>query len=119
MIDLALFRRPAFVGAQTTAFAISASMFAMFLYLTLYLQNILGLSPLADGALLPAARAVSFFAAPLAGRLSRACRFARCSACGLALNAIAMWSMSRVNAGLELDGAVARLPARAASGSAS
>ena len=49
MIDLALFRRPAFVGAQTTAFAISSSMFAMFLYLTLYLQNILGLSPLETG----------------------------------------------------------------------
>src|SRR3954467_5697430 len=35
MIDLSLFKRPAFVGAQTTAFTISASMFAMFLYLTL------------------------------------------------------------------------------------
>ena len=42
MVDLTLFRRPAFVGAQTTAFAISSSMFAMFLYLTLFLQNILG-----------------------------------------------------------------------------
>src|SRR5438874_1893593 len=41
MVDLALFKRPAFVGAQITAFAISSSMFAMFLYLTLYLQNIL------------------------------------------------------------------------------
>src|SRR3954469_20021043 len=49
MIDLSLFKRPAFVGAQTTAFTISASMFAMFLYLTLYLQNILGLSPLETG----------------------------------------------------------------------
>ena len=39
MIDLALFTRPAFVGAQVTAFAISSSMFAMFLYLTLYLQR--------------------------------------------------------------------------------
>src|SRR3954471_10140232 len=46
MIDLALFRRPAFDGAQTTAFTISASTFAMFLYLTLYLQNILHLSPI-------------------------------------------------------------------------
>src|SRR6478736_308414 len=49
MVDLTLFRRPAFVGAQTTAFTISASMFAMFLYLTLYLQNILGLTPLQTG----------------------------------------------------------------------
>ena len=56
MIDLALFGRPAFVGAQMTAFAISSSMFAMFLYLTLYLQNILGLSPLETG--------VRFFRSP-------------------------------------------------------
>ena len=49
MVDLTLFTRPAFVGAQTTAFTISSSMFAMFLYLTLYLQNILGLSPLQTG----------------------------------------------------------------------
>ena len=41
--------RPAFIGAQIAAFAISSSMFAMFLYLTLYLQNILGLSPLQAG----------------------------------------------------------------------
>src|SRR3954451_13457034 len=31
MVDLNLFARPAFVGAQTTAFSISSSMFAMFL----------------------------------------------------------------------------------------
>src|SRR3954463_13376117 len=70
MVDLTLFRRPAFVGAQTTAFAISASMFAMFLYLTLYLQNILGLSPLQTGLRFLPLSIVSFFAAPIAGRLS-------------------------------------------------
>src|SRR3984893_1320735 len=39
MLDLTLFRRPAFAGASIVAFAISSSMFAMFLYETLYLQN--------------------------------------------------------------------------------
>ena len=56
MIDLSLFKRPAFVGAQVTAFAISSTLFAMFLYITLYLQNILGLSPLADRRPVPAAQ---------------------------------------------------------------
>ena len=70
MVDLALFKRPAFVGAQVTAFAISSSMFAMFLYLTLYLQNILGLSPLKTGLVFLPLSVVSFFAAPIAGRLS-------------------------------------------------
>jgi EmrB/QacA subfamily drug resistance transporter len=99
MVDLALFRRPAFVGAQTTAFAISSSMFAMFLYLTLYLQNILGLSPLATGLRFLPLSLVSFFAAPLAGRLSARLPVRALLGAGLALNAVAMWLMSRVSTG--------------------
>src|SRR5947209_13601598 len=49
MIDLALFRKPAFTGAQITAFSLSAAVFSMFLYLTLYLQNYLGYSPIQTG----------------------------------------------------------------------
>ena len=82
MVDLTLFRRPAFVGAQTTAFAISSSMFAMFLYLTLYLQNILGLSPLQTGLrFLPLASSRSSPRRSPAGS-RRACRSASCSASG-------------------------------------
>jgi len=99
MIDLALFTRPAFVGAQTTAFAISSSMFAMFLFLTLYLQNILGLSPLETGVRFLPLSLVSFFAAPLAGRLSHSVPVRALIGIGLALNAIAMWTMSRVSTG--------------------
>jgi len=50
MLPLTLFRNSTFTGVQLAAFAISASMLALFLYITLYLQNILGLSPLAAGA---------------------------------------------------------------------
>ncbi|HEV2786567.1 MAG TPA: MFS transporter, partial [Solirubrobacteraceae bacterium] len=49
MFPLALFRRPDFTGAQVAAFAISASFFAIFLYVTLYLQQILGLSAIEAG----------------------------------------------------------------------
>src|SRR4051794_28309210 len=38
MLDLRLFRVPAFGGVSIVAFALSAGMFAMFLYLTLYVQ---------------------------------------------------------------------------------
>jgi predicted MFS family arabinose efflux permease len=72
-------------------------MFAMFLYLTLYLQNILGLSPLQTGVRFLPLSVVSFFAAPLAGRLTGLVPVRALLAFGLALNAIAMWSMSRVN----------------------
>jgi EmrB/QacA subfamily drug resistance transporter len=99
MVDLALFGRPAFVGAQTTAFAISASMFAMFLYLTLYLQDILGLSPLQTGLRFLPLSLVSFFAAPLSGRLSGTVPIRVLLGVGLALNAVAMWLMSRVSTG--------------------
>ena len=49
MLPLGLFRRRSFTGVQLAAFAVSGSMFALFLYLTLYLQNYLGLSPLEAG----------------------------------------------------------------------
>lgn len=96
MIDLSLFKRPAFVGAQITAFAISSSMFAMFLYLTLYLQDILGLSALKTGLVFLPLSGVSFFAAPVAGRLSSRVPIRFLLGSGLALNALALWSMSRV-----------------------
>jgi EmrB/QacA subfamily drug resistance transporter len=49
MLPLRLFRNGSFTGAQVAAFAISASFFAMFLYVTLYLQQILGLSAIEAG----------------------------------------------------------------------
>ena len=55
MLPLSLFRAPAFTGAQLSAFAISASFFAAYLYATLYLQDVLGLSAIHAGlAYLPA-----------------------------------------------------------------
>ncbi len=49
MFDLSLFRLPTFSGGSVAAFGLSASIFAMLLYLVLYLQDILGYSPLATG----------------------------------------------------------------------
>jgi EmrB/QacA subfamily drug resistance transporter len=49
MFPLALFRNPSFTGAQVAAFAISASFFAVYLYTTLYLQQVLGLSAIEAG----------------------------------------------------------------------
>jgi EmrB/QacA subfamily drug resistance transporter len=49
MTPLHLFRHPVFLGTQLGVFAISASFFAIFLYATLYLQNVLGLSAIEAG----------------------------------------------------------------------
>ena len=70
MLDLALFRKPSFTGAQIAAFSISASMFSMFLYLTLYMQNVLRFSPFQAGVRFLPVSVLSFFAAPLAARLT-------------------------------------------------
>ncbi len=70
MLDLKLLRVPTFVGGLTAAWAISASLFAMFTYLTIYMQNSLGLSAVATGVrFLPLTGAI-FVAAGLAGRLT-------------------------------------------------
>ena len=67
MFDLTLFRKPGFVGVSLATFAIGGGMFAMYPYITLYLQNDLGYSPLGGGArLLPST--VLCFVVPLATR---------------------------------------------------
>jgi len=70
MLDLRLFRRPAMVGVSVAAFSISASIFAMFLFLTLYIQDDLGYSPLAAGLRFLPISMLAFVVAPLAGKLT-------------------------------------------------
>src|SRR3954467_11389051 len=49
MLPLGLFRIPSFTGAQISAFSISASLFAVYIYATIYMQQVLGLSPIEAG----------------------------------------------------------------------
>jgi EmrB/QacA subfamily drug resistance transporter len=70
MLDLTLFRKPAFNGVSAVAFGLSAGMFAMFLYLTIYLQGVQGFSPLETGLRFLPLTFLSFVASPIAGSLS-------------------------------------------------
>jgi EmrB/QacA subfamily drug resistance transporter len=70
MFDLALFRKPTFAGASLAAFAVSSTMFAMFLYLTLYIQTLLGYSPLQTGLRFLPFTVISFVASAASGNLS-------------------------------------------------
>jgi EmrB/QacA subfamily drug resistance transporter len=63
MLPLRLFRNPSFTGAQVGAFGISASLFAMWLYMTLYLQQILGLSAIEAGLVYVPGTLLNFFVA--------------------------------------------------------
>jgi EmrB/QacA subfamily drug resistance transporter len=69
MLPLELFRGRAFTGVQLAAFAISSSLFALFLYFTLYLQDYLGNTPLQAGLRYLPLTLASFIAAPVAGAL--------------------------------------------------
>jgi EmrB/QacA subfamily drug resistance transporter len=69
MLPLHLFRKPAFTGVQLAALAVSASMFALFLYLTFYLQGYLGHDPLEAGLRYLPFTIVTFFASAAAGAL--------------------------------------------------
>jgi EmrB/QacA subfamily drug resistance transporter len=68
MLDLALLRRPGFSGLLGGALLYQAAAFSGLVYISLWLQNVLGLSPIRGGlALMPLAGA-SFLAAAIAGR---------------------------------------------------
>ena len=70
MFDLKLLRIPTFLGGSVAAFAMNGSLYALMLYLVLYLQNSLGYSALFAGLQLFIVSAVSMVFAIVAGTLS-------------------------------------------------
>ena len=70
MLPLSFFRNPTFAAANVVAAAVFFAMFGTVFFLTLYLQNVEGYSPVAAGVRLLAFSAVILVVAPLAGRLS-------------------------------------------------
>src|SRR5207244_4778556 len=49
MLDVSLFKRPAFVGVQAATFCLGAGMFALFPFISIYRQAVDGYSPLGAG----------------------------------------------------------------------
>ena len=70
MFDLTLFRKPTFSGGSFAAFSLSATIFAMLLYLVLYIQDILGYSALGTGLRLLVISGGVLATSTVAGRLS-------------------------------------------------
>ena len=70
MLDLGLFRNTTFLGANIVFLLVVLAMFGVLFFVSLYLQNVLGYSPVKAGAaFLPMTLAI-VLVAPLAGRLS-------------------------------------------------
>jgi EmrB/QacA subfamily drug resistance transporter len=70
MLDFAFFRNRTSAGVNLVGFILTFAMFAQFFFLTLYLQNVLHLSPLATGVRFLPSTVVIVVMGPLAGRLT-------------------------------------------------
>jgi EmrB/QacA subfamily drug resistance transporter len=70
MFDLSLLRTPTFAGASIAAFAMNGSLYAVLLWLVLYLQDILGYSAQDAGLRLAIISGAQFVTAAIAGRFS-------------------------------------------------
>ena len=68
MVDFAFFRSRSFLGANLVAFIVSFAMLAMFFFIALYMQNVLGYSPLEAGVrFLPSTIVIIFIGPSPAG----------------------------------------------------
>ncbi|MGC5248779.1 MFS transporter [Gordonia sp. DT219] len=70
MFDLSLLRTPTFTGGLLAAFAMNGSLFAMLLYVVVYLQNSLGYSAMQTGLRLLVMSGCTMVVATVAGRAS-------------------------------------------------
>jgi EmrB/QacA subfamily drug resistance transporter len=98
MFDLGLFRKPTFTGGSIAAFALSAGLFSLFLYLTLYLQDVLRYSALQAGVRFLVLSGGILLTSTLAGRLTAIVPIRFLIAPGLLLVAIGLLLMRGLNA---------------------
>jgi EmrB/QacA subfamily drug resistance transporter len=96
MVEFGFFKSRQFLGANGVAFVVSFSMLAMFFFLALYMQNILGYSPLQAGIRFLPSTVVIIVTAPIAGRLTDRIGARLPIAVGLTLVAVALYLQSRI-----------------------
>ena len=70
MVDLGFFKNRTFSAGNLVAFLVTYSMFATFFFITLYMQDILRLSPLETGVRFLPMTVLIIVTAPIAGKLS-------------------------------------------------
>jgi EmrB/QacA subfamily drug resistance transporter len=96
MVDFSLFRSKTFLGANMVAFIVSFAMFAMFFFIALYLQNILGYSAVEAGVRFLPSTLMIVLIAPLAGRLADRIGPRPLMVTGLTLTALALFLQTRI-----------------------
>ncbi|MFD7715646.1 MFS transporter [Streptomyces sp. NPDC059814] len=99
LLEMSLFRAPGFVGVMAGALAFNASAFAVLPYTSIWLQTVLGLSPVQGGlAVLPLA-ATAFVVAAVGGRLLHGVRPGPAIGVGLALIGVGTLGQAVLGAG--------------------
>jgi EmrB/QacA subfamily drug resistance transporter len=97
MVDPRIFLIPSYTGAAIVAFAISAGLFSLFFFLTLYLQNFLGFSALDAGIRFLPLSGLVLVTAPLAGVLTHRLGARPILFVGMAVLTIAVLLMTRIS----------------------
>lgn len=97
MFDLSLFRKPTFAGGSIAAFGLSCALFGLFLYITLYLQDVLHFTPLQTGVRFLVLSGGMIVTSAISGRLTARVPIRALIGPGLALVAAGLFLMRGLN----------------------
>ena len=103
MVDFSFFRSRTFLGTNLIAFILTFAMFATFFFIALYLQNILGYSPVEAGVRFLPATLMVIVTAPIAGRLADRIGPRPLIVGGLMLVALSLLLQTRIGIGTTYD----------------
>jgi EmrB/QacA subfamily drug resistance transporter len=98
MVEFRLFATRNFVGSNTIAMIVTFAMLAQFFFIALYMQNILGYSPLQAGIRFLPATLMIVTLAPLAGRLTDRIGPRLPMTVGLTMVSVALFWVTRIDA---------------------
>jgi EmrB/QacA subfamily drug resistance transporter len=99
MFDVSLLRVPTFSGGAIAAFAMNGSLYAMLLYFTIYLQDVLGYSALDAGLRIAILSLAQLTTSVIAGRLSARVPTRWLIGPGLLLVGVGLIAMTGLNGG--------------------
>jgi EmrB/QacA subfamily drug resistance transporter len=97
MVQFALFKSRNFIGSTAVAFIITFAMFGSFFFMAIYMQDVLGFSPLEAGVRFLPTTVLIAIIAPLAGRASDKIGPVWPMSIGLAVLSVAMYIFSGVD----------------------
>jgi EmrB/QacA subfamily drug resistance transporter len=98
IVDFSFFRSRNFIGANTVATIISFAMMGSFFFLAIYLQDLLGYSPLETGVRFLPTTVLVVIAAPIAGRVADRIGSRWPMVLGLAITSVSLYLFAQMTA---------------------